>query len=809
MHDNRIKAHIRKGDNGEEIQKLLEHLEQAAIYASDALQRKYFQACVQLIALIHDMGKATVDYQRYLKKAADGEKVVRGSVNHTFAAVRWILERYKDTKRWGRYASFTADLLAYASGAHHGLFDCVDPNHRSGFQNRLEKEGISYEEAVKNFFSECMTEETLDELFAEAVKEVETAIGCIAPQAKIEEEFFFLLGLLGRLLLSAVVEGDRRDTAEFMNDLSFPKFRSQDTLTILWTELSERADSKLDALEQENPIQKARRIISWQCREMAKNGGGVYRLNVPTGAGKTLSSLRFALHHAKEWGKSRIIFTSPLLSILDQNAKEIRKYVERNDLILEHHSNVVRPQKSGKEDELDEMELLMETWDVPIILTTLVQFLNTLFDGSMSSIRRFHALCDSVIVIDEVQTVPEKLLSMFNLAVDFLTSICGTTVVLCSATQPCLEELEHPIYVPIRDMVPYDPALWETFQRTKLADSGKYELEDIPVFAMDILAEADSLLIICNTKTEAQKIYLAIPEDQCLKFHLSAAMCATHRIEKIDRLNATLKDTERTEKVVCVSTQVIEAGVDISFARVIRLTAGMDNIVQAAGRCNRHGESKEPVPVYVITCQREELKHLPEIRRAKEAACALLQTFQKHPERFDHDLFSDAAIRQYYRSLYAKEDEEKVSRQNGLVQVDGVITSLFSLLSTNKDFVDAAFGTECEQYTLRQAFRTAGKNFSVFEENTVDVLVPYGEGKDLVLELGSLLLPYDLGEIKQVLERVKRYTVSLYEWQRKILDQEGASMPLAGGSILTLLDGHYDAETGLSIEQGTTETLIY
>lgn len=809
MHDNRIKAHIRKGDNGEEIQKLLEHLEQAAIYASDALQRKYFQACVQLIALIHDMGKATVDYQRYLKKAADGEKVVRGSVNHTFAAVRWILERYKDTKRWGRYASFTADLLAYASGAHHGLFDCVDPNHRSGFQNRLEKEGISYEEAVKNFFSECMTEETLDELFAEAVKEVETAIGCIAPQAKIEEEFFFLLGLLGRLLLSAVVEGDRRDTAEFMNDLSFPKFRSQDTLTILWTELSERADSKLDALEQENPIQKARRIISWQCREMAKNGGGVYRLNVPTGAGKTLSSLRFALHHAKEWGKSRIIFTSPLLSILDQNAKEIRKYVERNDLILEHHSNVVRPQKSGKEDELDEMELLMETWDVPIILTTLVQFLNTLFDGSMSSIRRFHALCDSVIVIDEVQTVPEKLLSMFNLAVDFLTSICGTTVVLCSATQPCLEELEHPIYVPIRDMVPYDPALWETFQRTKLADSGKYELEDIPVFAMDILAEADSLLIICNTKTEAQKIYLAIPEDQCLKFHLSAAMCATHRIEKIDRLNATLKDTERTEKVVCVSTQVIEAGVDISFARVIRLTAGMDNIVQAAGRCNRHGESKEPVPVYVITCQREELKHLPEIRRAKEAACALLQTFQKHPERFDHDLFSDAAIRQYYRSLYAKEDEEKVSRQNGLVQVDGVITSLFSLLSTNKDFVDAAFGTECEQYTLRQAFRTAGKNFSVFEENTVDVLVPYGEGKDLVLELGSLLLPYDLGEIKQVLERVKRYTVSLYEWQRKILDQEGALMPLAGGSILTLLDGHYDAEIGLSIEQGTTETLIY
>lgn len=809
MHDNRIKAHIRKGDNGEEIQKLLEHLEQAAIYASDALQRKYFQACVQLIALIHDMGKATVDYQRYLKKAADGEKVVRGSVNHTFAAVRWILERYKDTKRWGRYASFTADLLAYASGAHHGLFDCVDPNHRSGFQNRLEKEGISYEEAVKNFFSECMTEETLDELFAEAVKEVETAIGCIAPQAKIEEEFFFLLGLLGRLLLSAVVEGDRRDTAEFMNDLSFPKFRSQDTLTILWTELSERADSKLDALEQENPIQKARRIISWQCREMAKNGGGVYRLNVPTGAGKTLSSLRFALHHAKEWGKSRIIFTSPLLSILDQNAKEIRKYVERNDLILEHHSNVVRPQKSGKEDELDEMELLMETWDVPIILMTLVQFLNTLFDGSMSSIRRFHALCDSVIVIDEVQTVPEKLLSMFNLAVDFLTSICGTTVVLCSATQPCLEELEHPIYVPIRDMVPYDPALWETFQRTKLVDSGKYELEDIPVFAMDILAEADSLLIICNTKTEAQKIYLAIPEDQCLKFHLSAAMCATHRIETIDRLNATLKDTERTEKVVCVSTQVIEAGVDISFARVIRLTAGMDNIVQAAGRCNRHGESKEPVPVYVITCQREELKHLPEIRRAKEAACALLQTFQKHPERFDHDLFSDAAIRQYYRSLYAKEDEEKVSRQNGLVQVDGVITSLFSLLSTNKDFVDAAFGTECEQYTLRQAFRTAGKNFSVFEENTVDVLVPYGEGKDLVLELGALLLPYDLGEIKQVLERVKRYTVSLYEWQRKILDQEGALMPLAGGSILTLLDGHYDAETGLSIEQGTTETLIY
>ena len=189
-------------------------------------------------------------------------------------------------------------------------------------------------------------------------------------------------------------------------------------------------------------IQSARRIISQQCRQAADSTVGIYRLNVPTGAGKTLSALRFALAHSKAHGKSRIIFTSPLLSILEQNASVIREYVGDDGMILEHHSNVIQPEEDS--EELDKAELLMETWDSsPIIITTLVQLLNTMFSGKTSCIRRFHALCDCTIIIDEMQTVPSNLLTLFHLTISFLAKACNTTIVLCSATQPCAEAANH------------------------------------------------------------------------------------------------------------------------------------------------------------------------------------------------------------------------------------------------------------------------------------------------------------------------------------------------------------------------------
>lgn len=339
------------------------------------------------------------------------------------------------------------------------------------------------------------------------------------------------------------------------------------SLNTFWQPYLERVEEKLARFPQDTPIKKARGEISVRCRAFSEKPGGIYRLNVPTGAGKTLSSLRYALAHAQKWGKRRIIFTSPLLSILEQNAQVLREYLDDDRIILEHHSNVLHTQDS---DNLDLRELAVESWNAPVIITTLVQLLNTLFEGRTTAIRRFQGLCNSIIVIDEVQTVPSRMLSLFDLAVDFLANICGASVLLCSATQPCLEKAVHPLRTCQGDIIPYDPALWEPFHRTVITNAGGQTLEQIGAFALDLLAEVKSLLIVCNTKDEAAYLFGQLKEHAQACCHLSASMCIAHRRAALSGLEQALAEGR---KCLCVATQVIEAGVDISFERVIRLSA--------------------------------------------------------------------------------------------------------------------------------------------------------------------------------------------------------------------------------------------
>lgn len=802
-------AHIRRTGETEVRQPVSDHNRQTSQYALNDLAAARLGGAAKLVGLLHDMGKYTVRYRGYLENAVYGMgPTVRGSVNHSFAAVRYLLEHYHG--RASPCGPLTAELLAYVAGAHHGLFDCVDGDHRSGFQHRLEKEDIGYEEAVHSFLQYCAGEEELDALFAEAEAEIEQAYRKLIPLLRKDEtaseEARFYLGMLARLLLSAVIEGDRRDTAEFEQGVRFPQDRTPEELRILWETLSDRVDRKLGELPHRTEVEKARREISDRCRAFAEKPGGIYRLNVPTGAGKTLSSLRYALAHAARYGKSRILFVAPILAIIDQSSKVIRQYIGDDSLILEHHSNIVQeqaPDNPEAQEELDRREFLTATWEGNIIITTLVQLLDTLFSGRGSCIRRFHSLCGSVIVIDEVQTVPSHLLTLFHLAVSFLSEVCGATVILCSATQPCSEAARHPIAVPTPDMVPYDQALWRAFQRTELRDAGALPLAEIPAFAAGILAEADSLLIVCNKKNESAGILRAMETLDCQCFHLSAAMCMAHRRAVLSEMEAALERLRREpgagRKVVCVSTQVIEAGVDISFARVIRLLAGMDSVVQSAGRCNRNGENAEPVPAFALDCMDEELKYLPDIQWAKNAACGLLTEFRRTPEEFDGDLTSDAAIRFYYEWLYRKEIRDV---QDGPVLAGERKTSLFSLLSENDKFVDVKACPECRNYLLVQAFRTAGKAFTVFGGDTTDVLVPYGEGKELILALGELRPPYDLPQVQALLEKAKPYTVSVYPWQKEALENRRALIPLCGGSILALQEGYYDPVIGLTEQQG-------
>ncbi len=787
-------AHILRDKEQNPIaeQTVEQHCHMAAKYASKALEPALLPASGYLAGLIHDLGKYSPQYQDYLERSSRGEKVKRGSVNHTFAGVRLLLTRYH---RQGResFEDITAEILALAAGGHHGWFDVIDDNKKNGFLHRMTKEGIDYSTAVAKYFQCCADAKELDRRFQAAVDEMSPILERVCEMTELADneisdryyqETAFYAGLLARLILSGVIEGDRRDTAEFMQDAQFPKSRTGAELERLWGEALIRVEDKLSQFSQDSAINRARGAISDQCKAAAQQPGGVFRLNVPTGGGKTLSALRYALAHGKKYRKQRIIFTSPLLSILDQNADVIRGYLQDDSIILEHHSNLMEPESNSQE--LDERELYMETWEAPVIITTLVQLLNTLFSGKTAAIRRFHSLCGSIIVIDEVQTVPSKMLTLFSLAVNFLAEICGATVVLCSATQPCMERIDHPLHTPIRDLVPYDEALWAPFQRTNIQKVGGNGMssQEIADFALCQLTERDSVLIVCNKKGEAEEIFHELETADASIYLLSAAMCPAHRRNTLSALQASLG--QKGGKTICVSTQVIEAGVDISFACVIRLAAGMDSVVQAAGRCNRHGEKGLRAPVYVVQYQNEKLANLPDIAAGQAASLSLFTEFALHPEQY-RTLDSDGSIQFYYQALYRRAHKGQFD-----YTLPNQPYTLFSLLAGNKTI------QRSYPFYFRQAFRRAGSLFTVFEENTRDVLVPYGEGSRLIADLCSERAKYDPAYLKKSLEDAKPYTISLYDYQLKQLAQEGGLIPLAGESALAL-NGHYHEKTGFSI----------
>lgn len=755
-----------------------EHCRNTAKYARNCLTDAVLGSAGYLAGLTHDCGKFKQEFLDYLQDPNG----VRGSVNHTFAGCRLLLELFHS----GQLSSaeeLTAELLAFAVGSHHGQFDCVDENGTSGFLHRISKTDIHFSESKTNFLKECASQDELSELFCRSHEELTDKYQKLALLASdSSEEYYFYLGLLARLLLSAVIEGDRRDTAEFMGGDTGDS--QQLDMAIFWSPYLHRIEHKISCFSQNTPINRARRQISDQCRSFAEQPGGIYRLNVPTGAGKTLSALRYAVAHAMRWGKHRLIFTSPLLSILEQNASVLRDYLEDDSIILEHHSNVIRTEETNS---LDPGELATESWNAPVIITTLVQLMNTLFDGKTTSIRRFQGLCNSVIVIDEVQTVPPKMLTLFNLAVNFLAEICGATVLLCSATQPCLEQTEHPLQSGVKDIVPYDRELWEPFRRTVITDAGRKTFEEIADFSRCVLEEADSLLVICNKKDEADHLYQQLKGCAEISCHLSASMCVAHRRKTLDQMKYALA---HGKKCLCVSTQVIEAGVDISFARVIRLSAGMDSVIQAAGRCNRHGEIPEPVPVYVVPYLGEKLGMLREIQDAKNASDSLLEAFRRNPERFDHDLSSDKAIGWYYRKLYSA---MPAGYQDFPVKKNNKKTTLFELLSCNLTYCDED-APYVGVYMLTQAFKLAGSLFQVFDNDTRDLVVPYGEGEALIAELTSCSHP-DPGFLHAWEKRARPYTVSVYDWQ---LQKLGSAVTEYAG-IAILSPGFYDEETGLTL----------
>lgn len=797
-------AHLTDKNGEREEQSLRAHCIQTAEYASACVEKIGFYHMAYLAGLLHDMGKATKKYNDYLEAAFAGKPVVRGSVNHTFAGVIYVLDNFH-TESSLPIEKLTAEIVGFAIGAHHGLFDCVDLEGKNGFLHRLQKDKkeLCYEEALHNFLLQVADEKEIEQLFRKATEEFQILYQKLQVDWERKgQKCFFQIGLLARLLLSCVIYGDRRDTAEFMEGITFLREKP-----VSWLSEKEYLERKLSQFDKTAPINQIRSIISEQCMETAERPNGIYRLNVPTGAGKTLSSLRYALAHAERFHKKRIIFIIPLLSVLEQNAKVIRESVQNENLVLEHHSNVVsEKESSGDNEELDEYEILTENWESPIVISTMVQLLNILFTHKTSAIGRMHALCDSVIIIDEVQSVPKKTTAMFNMAIDFLSIYCNATIVLSSATQPCLEKLDWPVkFANLPDMVKLDKKQMEVFERAEIIDQTDpygLDMEAWVDFCHSLAEERESLLVICNTKREARELFkrmVAIAEaedwDIC---HLSTAMCQNHRIgvleelqDKLAALQNNLKNGQKTKKIICISTQLVEAGVDFSFDCVVRVLAGIDNLAQAAGRCNRNNEYGRKGRVYLINLKNENLSMLKEIADAKNSTQKVLA---RANQMKDMELIGESATQIFYNNLYQEKEMKRQLRYP--IEDCGSKLYLVNLLGNSNPYVK-----KDETFFLHQPFKSIGKRFKVFDNQTFDVLAPYGDGTDLIEELREAeRMNPSFFLMKNLVKQAKGYTISIYKWQKEKLWEEGLLYGLFENRIWVLDSKAYDKQYGLNEE---------
>lgn len=806
-------AHIRPISFEE--QSVKEHLKHVAELTKEYCSKISMDATGELIGILHDMGKGTGKYDAYIHYSAKHpeDRSLKGTIDHSTAGAKYIYDTFYSTTT-DKIRKLTAQLIALAVCSHHGgLMDCLDLNGMDKFTSRMKPEkDILYDEAFNYFRAECLTEVQIRELFDKAVEEIKTVLNimgehdvigrhAIGKQDYYLQFLWFVYGLLTKYLFSCLIDADRYDTYLFMENRE--KVQSADS-SLLWKELADILEDKLKEYPQKSRIARLRADISLACKDFAENSSGIYQLAVPTGGGKTLSSLRYALNHAKAFNKDRIFYIIPFTTIIDQNAREIKDILGHEEMILEHHSNlIVEDNSSEDETGRESYRLLTERWDSPIILTTMVQFLNTLFKGGTQNVRRLHHMANSVIIFDEIQAIPIRCIHMFNTALNFLTYLCGATVILCTATQPLLESTKVPLKLRERfNIIPDVREKYKQFRRVELIPELKREGYSVPAlknFVLDRMDQMQSVLVILNTKNSAREIFKELKEaNKSLSqekryqvFHLSTNMCPTHRLKVLQTMIIQLEHG----RVVCVSTQLIEAGVNISFECVIRSLAGLDSIAQAAGRCNRHGE-KERGEVYIVNVEGEDVSKLADIQKGQECTERVLRDFAEQPESFDQDLLSPQAMARYYQYYFF----ERRTQMNYTMGKPNRDKTLFDVLSSNKEAADAFSSRHGSppDLILKQAFKTAGEEFQAIDENTTGILVPYEEGKDLITLINGTCA---LGELKHYLKKAQLYSVNLYETDRRKLEKMGALVWLKDKTILALREEFYDKEVGISFDK--------
>ena len=810
-------AHVRHRSDVK--QSLATHLTETAAIAKILAAKLGLDLAGELLGLMHDFGKYSLKFQKYIYDATglinpdldDEESTPGGSkVDHSTAGAQWV---YRRLAAMGQKESgvLCGQMLGLCIASHHGagLIDCLDDEGNVVWQKRFNKDDSL------THLSECL--QNADESVlrqAEGLADKALLVQMLAPlkavlmlpeaQAGHQIKEFYL-GCFTRFLFSCLIDADRINSADFERENQKEIRRLQEKPD--WQAAINKLEARLAQFERRYPIDEIRRQIADDCLQRAADAQGIYTLTVPTGGGKTLASLRHAVHHAQTHGLERIIYIIPYTSIIDQNAEAVRDILG-DEWVLEHHSNL-DPEKQTWQN-----KLLSENWNKPIVFTTMVQFLDAWFGGGTRGARHIHPMANSVLIFDEIQTLPVKCVHLFCNALNWLVQFGGSSAVLCTATQPLLSACgvdEFPedkrALVKARGLLQLasnaeimgkNQALDKLFADLSRVEikfnekAGGWSVDEAGAFLLTQFQTALSCLFIVNTKKWAKALYQYCQQQNVPSealFHLSTNQCAAHRKALFARMKQRL---EQKLPVVCISTQLIEAGVDISMACVIRALGGLDSIAQAAGRCNRHGENAGKGRVWVLNLQEPSLaKVLPDIDAGQQQAERVLREFA------GQDILQPNAMQQYFEYyFYQRSDEMAYAVKNS---ASGSLLDWLSDNGLNNYAAKNDQRRQAKQYPLlMHSFKSAGRAFQVINAPTRAVIVPYGEGKALIAKLCG---EYEPKAFYGYLNQAQRFSVNVFPnvWDKLL--KEAAVQQIADTGIYYLHTSHYIDEYGLSVDE--------
>ena len=836
-------------DNINKEQFLIEHLLDVANMAKQTGSKINIGAMCELIGLLHDLGKCSKSFQRYIK----GQ--YKGRVNHSSAGGVLIgyLKKHVEQKHdvdsilrsngcKPRVWTIYKEMLQYPILAHHGLYDIIDAdsnyrtNIRLGYVTddtyNLDKEYLPFFHYLNSEY-ELLNNKSIYDLylngFLEYIKIYKKlrgmAASIIGENKTKRKALNFYYGAFVRLLLSILKDADIYSASNYFK-IDKDKTYSSNQMNDIWNQMSDSIEdiySKFRNKENKTQLDIVRTELADTLYSFAGlYDKGVYKLNMPVGAGKTYAALRYSIANAKKFIKSRIFYCTAFLSVLEQNANAIKEVIG-DCYVLEHHSNMIEDIDEEVKDVDEEYELyiyLKDSWESPAILTTIVQLSNTLFKGKAANLRRFCKLIDSVIIIDEIQSLPIKAIYNFNLMTNFLAQIMNCNILHCTATQPELDSKQALKYPCVYGQDGQHTSLITTTPTSVVFDRVEYYSllgEDLHTKLDTVnliqhikkeLKEEMSALIVLNTKSAVSMLYNGLLGEEMLNsdhyeiIYLTTNQCPFHRLQIISNMKIHLRELREgrsQKKIICVSTKLVEAGVDIDFDVVYRSLAGIDSVIQCGGRCNREGKRDYKGKLFIFEYSDENLRYLPDLAKQRRAGRTALRMLAGQATD-GNSLDIDKACKYYFNKLYLNDEMQGKNLDFPIKDNDTIL----DLLTTNPLGLGNYQNKHGKRPTfyLRQGFKTASKNFNLIDEDSISVIVEY-QNIDLLNALYEAIEKKDYPLIKMLLRKLQPYTINI----RRIADYGKYITKLLGGEILILSSEAYDAKIGLY--KGELELLAF